>query len=57
MNYCDLSDNHSLMKLYNHKLETESIQRMFDFPNYIYNKGVSVQFLEQKCLQSNHWKM
>lgn len=31
MAYCDLKDNHSLMKR-KHKLETEGIQMMYGFP-------------------------
>lgn len=40
----DLLDNHSLMKLYKHKLETEDFQRMCGFHRYIDNKGDSDRF-------------
>lgn len=51
MTYSDLWDNQSLMKLYN--IETEAIQRMYGFPTYTDNKGVSEQRPEQKSSPSN----
>ena len=46
---CDVEDNHSLMKLHTHKLETQSFQKMYDCPRYLDNKGRSQLSQEQKC--------
>ena len=54
---CDLEDNHSLMKLYTHKLETRSFQRMCGFPRFVDNKQLSQLSQEQKCSPDNRWKM
>lgn len=44
MTYYDLFDNHSLMKPYKHKRETEAIQAMYDPHRYTANKGVYYGF-------------
>lgn len=48
MTCCDLWDNPSLVKLYNHKLETESVHRMEDFTTDIDN-----EVTQKKCLPPN----
>lgn len=63
MTYFDLWNNHSLMKLCNHKLETQDIQRIYSSPMYIESKEVSEQVLAiymqnskyQKFLISQHY--
>ena len=53
MTSCDLLDNHSLMKLYVHKLEIQGFQKMYGFPKYVDNEWVGQQFPEQKFSPAN----
>lgn len=44
-----LNRSSNQIQLYNHKLETYIIQRMFGFLSFIDKKGVSEKVLQQKC--------
>ena len=46
------SDNHSLMKVYTHKLETQSFQRMCGFPQSVDNKGLSFKVIISQLLKN-----
>lgn len=49
--YGDFQDNHYLMKLHNHKLDTQRIQTMHGFPMYT-DYNIFINF-HKKCLPSN----